>query len=60
MRKHYHKTVALRVHVPNTEVLGIFAFVILAQVLGKHMIMRGDCCEAEFFDSLKSCEMENE
>ena len=31
---------ALRVHVPNNWVLGIWVIVILVQVLGKYMIVR--------------------
>ena len=31
--------VTLRVHVPNTWVLGILVIVILVQVLGKYMII---------------------
>ena len=31
---------ALRVHVPNAYVLGIWVIVIIVQVLGKYMIIR--------------------
>ena len=29
-----------RVHVPNNQVLGIWAIVVIVQVLGKYMIIR--------------------